>query len=336
MKKILGLILVSTIINTASAQDAAPNGRIPRWYIGLNAKGGEVSEKISTRYIGQYYKNTIMDIPASDIKIENEFSYGGELQVGFFFDKKAHWGVATGVIYRMHEGTMTIDKLTLQYQATDWKGATFRQVVNSQRPITEQLKTTNIAIPLMVKYRTQISKVVGIMIDAGATYSVAGETDYSADALLRYEAIYKYENRGDGGYVPVYDNAIKPDPSDWLITVEQYQRTKGDGKEAQYFQQLRDEGYSVAIGETVKKSGTVKYKTAAIGILFQPSFTFRLSHNIGLQVGGYYMYQNFNNTDENLSKKVVGEIGTYSSYLNNAIKNKQVSYGANIGINFFL
>lgn len=331
MKNIISIISVMGIALTAQAQDAA---KVNHWYVGINGKVGKVQEKMSMRTLGLNYNNAIRnDVPVTS-HYENKTSFGADIQIGYFFDRKGEWGVATGVMYRTHEGELSVDDMRVQYQATDHNNAVYRQVITAQGPIKESLKTTNIAIPLVAKFRKQLSKVVGIMIDAGVTYSVQTEVDYDSRATFDYEAIYKYAKNGDGGYVPVYDNAIVPDGSDWLITKAQYQRTKGDGNEAAYFKSLQAEGYNVGLNESASKSGTFSYKTGTIGILFQPSVTFRLSNHFNLVVGGYYMYQNFSNSEENLNKRITDKIGSYNSVLNTTIKNRQISYGGTLGLSF--
>ncbi|MBS1781087.1 MAG: outer membrane beta-barrel protein [Bacteroidetes bacterium] len=330
MKKLLNIIGIMSLAVAANAQS---NAHIGRWYVGVNGMMGGVWEKMSMRTTGLNYTNAIYNRVPESTSFDNKTSYGGSLQIGFFFDKRREWGIATGVMYATHDGDLSLNNWAVQYQSTDFQNATYRQMITAQGPVKESLKTTNIAIPVVVKYRTQLSKVVGIMIDAGITYSVQTKVDYTGSGTFNYEAAYKYAQTGDG-YTTVYDNSPVPDRSDWLITVDQYNRTKGDGGQVAYFNSFKAQGYNVGLNESAGASGTFNYKNGTIGVIFQPQVTFRLSNHIGLQVGGYYMYQNFSNSSDNWNTRLTDKIGTYNSVLNNTIKNQQVSYGGTLGISF--
>jgi len=225
-----------------------------------------------------------------------------------------------------------MDQLRLQYQAVDFQGDVFRQIVTAERPFSEAIRTTTLSIPLVVKYRTPLYGRLGLMVDAGAVINIRAHAQTTSDARFRYEAIYKYVQDGEG-YKAVYDADMTPHSTDWLITEAHYQATAGDGEEAQYFEDLRKQGYNVALGEDIRERHTVYYKAGSIGALLQPSLTYAISKHIGFQLGGFVMYQKFGGTEDLRSKKIADKVGRYNSYLNNAESSRQISYGVNAGIN---
>jgi len=333
MKKILGLFMLAGIAGTAYGQDKTPEAGASRWYFGISGKYLHVAESIKFLGNGQNYLNTI-EAEEPSTSLQNEAGWGCDLQIGYFFDKKAQWGIATGLMYERYKGVLSLDKLRLQYQSTDFQGDVFRQVVTAERPFTESLRTTIVSIPVVLKYRRSLSDRLGLMIDAGAVINIRAHVRSISDARFRYEAIYKYV--GDGaGYTSVYDADITPDPNDWLITEAHYQATSGDGQEAQYFEDLRQQGYNVALGQDIREKHTVFYRTGSVGALLQPSLTYAVSKNVGLQLGGFLMYQRYGGTKDVLSKKIADKAGSYNSYLNNAESSRQMSYGVNAGLNLF-
>ncbi len=334
MKKTLGLSILLAGALTANAQYEV-DGYTPRLYGGLHVKAGGVRERVSMQNLEMNYTEAVRNYKISRAQFDNKTSLGFDFQIGYFVDRKAHFGIATGIMYNSYEGTMTVDEMHVEYKSADFRGDVFRQSITATSPIVENYKTTSLTVPLVFKYRTQLSRVVGIMIDAGVLYNLQMKTDYDAASTMRYEAVYKYQT-GEGGVKTVYDRNITPEENDWLITVDKYKKDKGDGNEAAYFQSLRDQGYNVSVNENVKKSGTFEYQKGSFGVLLQPSFTFRLNKNLYIDLGAYYMYQEFGNTDANRATRVADKIGTYNSYLNNAIRNWQNSYGGKAGLSVFL
>ena len=261
----------------------------------------------------------------------NDNSYGIDLQLGYFFGPKANWGISTGVVYFRTDGVLTVDSMHMEYQSTDFNGDTYRQVVTSTTPLTEQIQTTNINIPLLAKYRSKLSKTIGLSVDAGIVYNVQLKSSYSGGGSFNYEAIYRFVKNGET-YVSEYDNNPVPDPASWLMTEAEYIKDKGDGQQAEYMEELRKQGYNVGLNRESKGSGEVTHKPGSIGWLVQPSVNFRLSEMLAVNIGPYYMFQKVLNERTTLRTKVTDKMDTYNSVLNNAMRRKQHNYGVNLGL----
>lgn len=306
-----------------------------RWFVGVDYKFGKLNEKIFLKPDGLVYPQ-LANSYRSKLKIENDrpMMVGG--QIGYYFDKHAKWGISTGIVYFKNTSTITIDSLHLEYKATDGNGDVFRQVINNTKPLKESFETTNMSVPIMLNFRTMLSKTIGLTLSAGAVYNIKAETKYTTEAAFDYEAIYKLEKSGDE-YVPVYDYHVTPDADDWFITQGEYRKDVGDGKEDAYFQTLNSQGYNVALNKEAKATGsTLTHKKGSIGVLVQPQLTFRLSKTFQLNVGPYYMYQQFLNTKEQENLMVTPKIGEYNSMLNNSIQRTHNNYGVNLGLMLFL
>jgi hypothetical protein len=334
MKNIIFLFIIIALSLQGFADPAKINGK---WSLGLNLKYGKLSEKVSLLSPALIYPDTRKLKGTSALKINSDYSYGGDVQLGYYFGKGKNFGIGTGIVYFKNQGNMSLDSMHVEYRSMDFNQDTFRQLITTAKPIEEIINTTTISIPLVVKYRTMLSKKIGFMMDAGIVYNLKIESTYEADAAFNYEAIYKYD-KINGDYKAVYDYSSIPNASDWLITVEKYQKDQGDGNEAAYLQSLQNQGYNVGLDEEItKKSGTVNNKTGSIGLLLQPSFCFKLSDVVFINLGAYYMYHGIWGPDANNNKnRITDKIGDYNSLLNTSIIRRQYYYGINLGLNFFL
>ncbi len=328
MKKAFFLLLVLAHANSGFSQAAEFSSK---WFISMNLKGGKLIDKLGLKSPGLIYADARNMSGTISPDMENDYAYGADIQIGRYFGKKAKFGIATGLLYFSSQGTATLKSLHIEYRSTDFNQDVFRQMITTTKPITEEIKTTSSNIPLLLKFRTMLSRNVGFTMDAGVVYNVSTISTYTADAAFDYEAAYKYDNI-NGTYTAVYDDGIQPAKNDWLITVEKYKKDKGDGNEVAYFQSFADQGYNVGLDKKIEKTtGTVTHKAGSIGIMLQPMLTFRISDAFSLNVGPYLMSQVVNNTEENNNKMMTNKVGEYNSMLNNAIKRYDNYYGANLG-----
>lgn len=340
MKKLFFLLIAANGALSAIAQTTPPPKKfttddgLPRWVIDINAMGGMLNQDITTTNPVLSYNNALNSSGISGLKFDNGMSYGGNAQIGFFFDKKSHFGIGTGLMYLMQTGDVTMDKYKVEFQSTDNKGDVFRQIITSSNPIKEQLKMTNISIPLLLKFKYRFTKRSGITADVGMVFNASMKNEYTTDARFNYEAIYKHVNTSNG-IVTVYDNSATPSNTSLLITADQYLKTHPGGDAAAYLTSQRiNNDYNVGWDvEASKKTGSVNYTQSSVGFLFQPSYSLYLSDKVALNIGGYYMYQLF--THAPTGAHLTDKLGDYNSALSNATTTKASSYGGNLGVRFY-
>ncbi|WP_276135113.1 outer membrane beta-barrel protein [Polluticoccus soli] len=324
MKRTLAMLLMCAAA-TSHAQQLEPTGR---YYAGINFKYGQMKERMTIAPAVSIYPN-VVNYDRTPTNTEKGKAFGFDAQLGYFFSTDKKWGVGTGLVYLKSEGAVSIDATHFEYQSTDFKGDVFRQVITSTAPIREELEVTNMSIPLVVKYRTPICDKFGFNVDAGLVYNVRMETSYTGTAAYNYEAIYKFDNTGN---VAVYDNSPVPDPKDWLMTVQNYNEHRSDGNVNDYFQKLQDQGYNVGLGEAAGKSGKVEHRNnTTIGVLLQPSFSYKLTEAFSINVGGYYMFQKFRKEDSRISR-MTDKLNEYNSLLDNASRRRQYNTGLTVGL----
>jgi hypothetical protein len=332
MKKIfLGLIVTGSVF-AATAQTTDK-----RFYIGVNGRAGKISHKEVMRSPGRVYTNAITqpyNRSLPEIELNNAFGFDG--QIGYFFSPDAKWGIGTGAIVMQYDGTITADNMLVEYQSWDFNGDTYRQVVSNSKPIVEEFTMRSISIPLVMKYRTSLSKKLGVVFDAGILYNVSAKSEYTGNTAFNYEAIYQFNITSDGKVSTVYDAGAQPDENDWMITRAQYQKDKGDGREAEYFEGLKKQGYNVGLDVAATGSGTKEYKTGTIGGILQGAFTLQLTDAMQANLGFYYMHQNFRNDRATTNKRITDKPGEYNTIQNNIVRFRNSNYGISLGLSMFL
>src|SRR4051812_10843329 len=172
---------------------------LSHFVLDVNLLGGMLTQDIKVANTNPNYTNNIGSLTnTGHLKFSNGMSYGAEAQLGYFFGEKAHWGVGIGFQYFYQMGDLTLDKFDVQYQSRDSHGATFRQWITATAPVKEQLKITNMNIPLVLKYKKRYTRRIGFTADAGVVYNLQVQNEYKTDASFDYQAIYQF-NTDDGG-----------------------------------------------------------------------------------------------------------------------------------------
>lgn len=309
---------------------------LKRWVVDVNGLAGALTQDLTTKSTLANYNNVVSTSDyGGNLKFTNGYTYGGDLQLGFFWGHKRHFGIGTGFMYLVQTGDVTMSNpLHIEYQATDKWGDAYRQVLTSNQPIKESLKTTNLNIPLMLKYKVRFSKRFGFTADLGALFNVQEKTKYNSNASFDYEAIYRIVPGADGGNHAVYDNSPKPLPEDVLYTKAAFVPGKFTNVQS-YFSYLSSQAYNVGLGvKPNQNAGNVTYKTGSVGFMVQPSINYFFNDNIALNLGGYFMYQPFTN-DVKTTYQTTNKVGDYSSVLNSVSKSNNQSYGVNLGVRIF-
>jgi outer membrane protein OmpA-like peptidoglycan-associated protein len=301
------------------------------WVVDVNLLAGMLTQDMTTKNTAANYTNGV-NLNTGSLKFTNGMSFGGDVQLGYFFGKKRHWGIGTGFMYLYQQGDATLDNYHVEYQSTDVRGDIYRQVTTATQPIKEALQITNMNIPLVLKYKNRFSRTLGFTADAGLLFNIQTTNAYKTNASFNYEAIYKRSS--DGSFV--YDNAATPDVNDILFTQAQLNRTLPAGSDINsYFSFLRNTlGYNVGLGnKAATDHGSVSYTTGSVGFMLQPSLNVFLSDDVALNFGLYYIYQSFSNSVKD-GYRTTDRVGDYSSVLNSVSSVSSQSYGLNVGVRF--
>ena len=331
------MLLVAGSAASASAQtvnNMYADSLLSRWFAELNFTGGIAGQSLTLGNIGSNYNSSVNDT-ISGLKFKNGNSLGFDLQGGYFFGKKRHFGVSTGVVYFSQTGDVSLDKFHTEYKRTDDSGYVYRQVLYSNGQITEHLTVQNFNIPLLLKYRKRFNKLVSFNADAGLLFNLQMQNSYTTNATFNYEEI---KALGLNGNPPTYDNGAVPSSTDVLLTQAAYFHTHPDATQQQmtaYFDALRSHGENVGINSAPSStSGKVSYTSGTIGVLLRPTIGFHLSDNVMLNVGAFYAFQPFK-TNTAGSYKLTDNVGQYNSLLNASNTQTTSTYGGSIGIRYY-
>ena len=338
MKKLLLLFIAAGGVLSGLAQtqnsDYRADSLLSRWIIDIDLLGGGVSQTFNTANTNASYPNTL-NTNTGQLKYKDGYSFGADAQLGFFFGHKRHFGIGLGFMYMQQYGEAILNNYHTEYQATDGAGNIYRQLVTGD-DVRESIISTNINIPLVLKYKNRFSKHWGFAADAGALFNLQMNNAYTTHASFDYEAIYKLVSTGDGGTVSVYDNSPIPSSNDWMITKAEFLKNNPTGNYLDYVNAKRALGYNVGEGLSPgTRTGTTSYNMGSVGLIVKPSFNYFLSDNVALNFGAYYMLQPFKNNAQT-NYRLADGIGTYSSVMNNVTTSINQSYGLNIGVRFFL
>lgn len=303
---------------------------LPKWAIDVNLLGGALNQNFTSVNTSGLYPNALTNRTGT-LKFDKGMSFGINAQLGWFFDRKSHFGISTGFMYLMQRGNATLSDYKVEYKATDGNGD-YRQVVTANGPIKDELEITNLNIPLMLKYKARFSKHWGFTADAGVLFNVYMKNKIKTNASFDYEAIVRHVTAADGSVYTVYDNSPTPNNTDLIITKAQYSRTNPDKSLADYFSYQRSLGYNVGLGVRPNNSTTtVEYDRGSVGFMVQPSLSYYLSDNVSLNLGAYYMYQSFIRSVGN-GVRITDRLGDYSSSVANVSSMEAHSYGGSLGL----
>ena len=331
MNKFLFLVINIAVCVSATAQVHKTNkyadSLLYRCVLDVNVNGGTLMQTITRSDANNLV--TPLNTDFGTLKFSKGMSYGFDAQFGLFFGKNRHWGLGTGVLYMMQQGDMTLDKYHAEYQSTDFQNHVFRQLVTANNPVVENLKITNVNIPLLLKYKKRLSQHWGFTADAGILFNLQTKNAYTTNGTFDYEAIYTKTTNTDGSTTYSYDNtpgATNAKDEKWLRT----------NQSSSFFADKNTAGYNVGLGVApAKNTGNISYATGSIGYLVQPSLNLFLSDKVALNFGLYYMYQPVKNSD-GLTNTLTDKKGDYNSLLKSVASSNNQSIGGNIGVRFFL
>lgn len=326
-------ISATLIARTAEAQTqgSKDTSSLPKWKFDASTTIGAQSQDYTTVNTVNNYQNSISTSNTGHLEYKNGVSMCVTLQAGYFFDKKRHWGLGTGVMYQYQSGEAQLHNFRVEYQERDFVDNDFRQIITANE-LSERVHQSNINIPLVLKYQTKLSGRIGFNMDAGVMFGIVCYASYKTTASLDYEAIYKFQTQPWGGTTTVYDNSTIPDQNDWVITREIAERQNIPGGAEAYFDTLRGRGYSVALNVHPDNSGTVKYK-ASTGLILHPSVNLTLTKKLAIDLGLTYMNQSYTKTTE--QHYVISKwIGDYHSPLNTVSSVNVETLGVNVGVTY--
>ena len=340
MKKLILLLVAAGAGFTAMAQvRGGDNFYAQKYVIDLNFPVGVALQSPTNNQalFSSNYTN-VANYNVDKLKMGAGASYGIDAQFGYFVGKRRRFGIGAGVSYFSQQCDVTLGAFKVEYQdmATGISGPyTYRQVVTATHAIKEELKTTSMNIPVVLKYKQRFTTKLGFTMDAGILYNVQNTVAWKSDAEFNYEAILQFDAATS---TPIYDKGVVPDVHDWLITQDMYDRTHTANTTKYYFDSLHSRGYNVALGvKPTNNNGTFSYTTGSIGFIVRPAINVKLTNRAHLNLGAYFSYQSFNNNTVDNNYKLIDEMGAkYGSMMKTVSSVTNTNMGLNIGLRYFI
>jgi outer membrane protein OmpA-like peptidoglycan-associated protein len=301
-----------------------------RWCIDANLLGGYAWQDPTTAKNKTNYPDAI-NSNIGNLKFNNGYSYGADVQLGAFFGQKRHFGIGTGLMFMEQKSDATLSNYNIEYRSTDASGNTFRQIIVGNN-VKENITSTIVNIPVVLKYKDRFSKHWGISADAGALINLQFTNAYTTSATFDQGAIYKIKPPNDGNVTSEYDNLTIPSTGDWLITKANFLKNNPNGNWQEYARIKRAAGINVGDELPVNnRRGTTAYQKGSVGLILQPSVNYYLSNVVIMNLGGYFMLQPFQNNSLKDYRLTNGN-GSYSSVLNNITASTNYAVGINAGV----
>ena len=274
------------------------------WCVDLSLLGGYSALQTTNQNLANGYLNAINpQVPG--ITIGKGVNVGLNGTIGYFFGKKQHFGIGTGLVVDLINYKLYQNKFDIQYQSTDSLNRVFRQLLSSRSNIYENVSSTRLGIPLVFKYKAKLSKKFGINTDIGFLYNVFYYNAYSENnALFTYQAIYNYSPYA-GKFI--YDNGIVPGKHDIFITA-----AYAKGGQVSYFASERAQGFNVGLNQSpLSAKGSTTYSAGSLGLLVQPTLSYQWKKNIHLFAGLQFVYIDVERPNNNY--KITDKVGSYNS-----------------------
>lgn len=334
---------VGQAIHKLKSNDAV----LPRWFIDLNYKYGMLNQTVQMIDLTSAYANSLSTSKYVAPVFTDGRTNGGDISLGYFFNKARTIGVSIGGQYLQHTGTMTMDTMYADFK-TSFKDSIFRQIIRTNSPWKEKVTITNFNIPLMLQFKHQFGKsshpsAFGITGGIGALFGISNKTTTDlATGTFSYEAVYKL-SPDKKSVISGFETGVPNQNNDFLLTENAYRAQHNGLKADSYIDSMRDQGalFNVGLHKGIaesQRSGSKSYTELSIGAIAQLGLTYALSYNVQFCLSGYALYQtwtNKNNDNYVPTDKVIAENGAYvvnyNALTGGVKKSEYTGYGLSAG-----
>ena len=343
---------MAAMVNTTPIHKLKTNDQVlPRWSFDLGFRYGLLAQNPEMAGLEQAYGvNSLGTSKYVQPSFSNGTGIGGEVFLNYFFNRNRTLGVGIGAQYMHYVGELKMDTMYADFQAVDSKNRTYRQIIRTVGPLTEDVKIDNLNVPVLLRFKHQFGRAYkpssfGITADLGPVFGIYNQTVADASGKFSYESIYKL-NQANGDVVSGFETDPVPSTGSALVLSEaEYSK---DGRNATALLDAlfaQNQGFNVGLNKSIapaQRNQTGNYNAVSIGAMVQAGVTYQLSYHVTFMLGGYFMYQNYSNTGNDTYKPAtkLEDVGgtSYSDYrplTSGAKKSDYTSYGLNAGFRIF-
>ncbi len=247
-------------------------------------------------------------------------SFGAE--VDYFFTNNI--GIGAGILFNRMGGKFDVNNFEARYWSDAYNGVSgqdYERVVSIAN-LTEEYTVTNIGIPLLLKFKTDINDKIGVFANLGILYNLSSSAKSTfGGGTIDYEAIYYSADGVNYGYDNTNANPIHND-------------TLNRGNVRMFQDPTLNLGTDI---EAVSMDDKIDF-SSHIGLLGRIGVTFSLSDKMSVLLGGQYTSGSLSsgNTDGYRITDLINSEGKgeYNSPLNGGAGYS--NFGLNIGLSFKL
>jgi len=219
-----------------------------------------------------------------DIQSAGGTAIGAGLELDYYFSNNI--GIGTGIQYNRFGGSFDIQDFRAEYYSElyvrDVGGADYRRIAVLQNA-TESYTISNIGIPLLLKFRTNPERKIGIFAHAGIQYNLISSAKYSIGATTNFiQRRFGNDTENSFNFTP----DTNQDPVNvWVINYDDYVNIGGEQAAAAQIEALREQGMSVGLYELNDDNTDLD---AHISLIGRVGLLYNFSQNRALQIGLQY------------------------------------------------
>ena len=218
--------------------------------------------------------------------------------------------------------------------AHDANGNAFRRLLTSPQ-VNESFSFTNLAVPILFKYRTKPDEKIGAYIEVGPVISLLSSAGSSMDATVDLEAVYHYSTTTRN-----FTYSSTTSPGDWIMTRQAVAALiKGSDTYSSvddYFAKHYARGYYVGLGLAAKGlSDRVNYNIG-IGGMLRGGGIYRVNKSLSVLLGVSALLISNSHTLQSYTPVSTGDDYKdgfkFSSFLNGTPSLLTVQMGLHAGV----
>lgn len=250
----------------------------------------------------------------------------------YYFGTAAHIGIGVGAQYLVYSGKIEAPEFNVSYKEVDAKGNSYRRVVSSATEIAEDVKITQISVPVMLKWKGNIGHSrFKYEIAAGIIYGLdANGNSKFGDNAFNYEGIYTPLNNGTQ---TTYGYSVGNSPSQILYT-EDAINSYNSGHASASLEAASSNGNDFGLDKKPESSlSTDEFKfTSGLNWAFAPSLYFKTSNSLSLSLGLLMTMGTWTNEENATPYYLTKKVGEYHTMAGSIEKSDNLSYGLTLGV----
>jgi len=130
-------------------------------------------------------------LTVANLLSSSQNSFGGSLEVGYFFTKS--FGVSSGIGFSSYKSQLTLGIYQNSFSTTDSENETYERQVSGSG-IEEVQKIGFISLPVCLDLRLPLSKKMGFFLQTGINLSMPITKKYTSNGTFTYKGYYPAYN----------------------------------------------------------------------------------------------------------------------------------------------